>query len=360
VSELIHTHYYDSVKSTGKPSVITWNSVRMVRSHSIQAVSREIANMSMNQDLISINAIGKQSTGKTELLKTVSHLIHKFSKIPYTVSYFGREEILNLENTVKNLKPSNHILIFDDIAFLKAGATNKQIDQIQSVLSTIRHLEGGRDVRIILMKSFQYTKSIPPFLRQNDFTFLSSVDDNEMDNLTQLLGKKYYRKINLLKYLRAQGSIGEAGKSQFVYEMGGGKKVIYNWMNPFLPFLYVSGVGCRLIVSPLREWIDPICNICSSVEADESSNPEDIQRIIDDMMSKFSTRAVLRTAVKIKLIQIGVNAFSKNIVHAVKYLDRLQQDRLVSLDALATALDLTPSKVHSIPHPLSTGDSKNG
>jgi hypothetical protein len=347
--EYIQANYFEAQKPIGKPSVITWNGVRMVRSHSIQAVAREIINMSTNQEMVSINAIGKQSTGKTELLKTISHLVHKHAKIPYQISYFGKEEMLNLEETVSSLKPINQILIFDDIAFLKASATNKQIDQIQQVLSVIRHLPGGTDVKIILMKSFQYTKAIPPFLRQNDITFVSSVDDNEIDNLTVLLGKKYYSKINQLKFLRAQGSMGEEGKSNFVFDMGGGKKVIYGWQRPFLPFLYKTGVGCRLIVSPLRTWIDPICNECACVHKETKDKTGDVKQVIDDFISKFKDGNVIRTAVKIKLIQQGINCFSPRIVQAVKYIERMQQERLVSTESLASALELTPTKTLLFP-----------
>ena len=150
--EFISSNYFDSQKPKGKPSVITWNGVRMVRSHSITSTAKEIINMSMNQEMVSINAIGKQSSGKTQLFFTLAHCIHKYAKVPYQISFFGKKELLNLEETVKKLKPTNQIIIFDDIAFLKASATTKQIDQIQQVLSVIRHLPGGESVKIILCK----------------------------------------------------------------------------------------------------------------------------------------------------------------------------------------------------------------
>jgi hypothetical protein len=321
----------------------------MVRSHSIQAVAKEIINMSANQDMVSINAVGKQGQGKTQILKCLSHLIHKHAKISYQISLIGKKEFLNLEETIKNLKPTNQIIICDDIAFLKASATNKQIDQVQQVLSVIRHLPGGKDVKIILMKSFQYSKSLSPFLRQNDVTFLASVDDGEIKNYEDLLGKKYHAKIKQLSYLRAQGALGENGKSTFTVEMGGGKRVIYKWMDPFLPFLYKTGVGCRLIVSPLRQWIDPICNECAGINNETQDNQGDVKQVIDDFISKFKDGNTIRTAVKIKLIQQGINAFSPRIVQAVKYIERMQKERLVSIEALASELELTPTKTLLFP-----------
>ena len=112
-----------STNKTGIPVVIRWKGVKMIRSHSINAVAHEIITMSENQDLISINVIGKQSTGKTELCRTLAHLTHEFSKYPYNINYFGKDEILDLENTVRKLTPTNQILIFDDLSFLGANAT---------------------------------------------------------------------------------------------------------------------------------------------------------------------------------------------------------------------------------------------
>ena len=344
-----YNHFETQSRPKGKPSVITWNGIRMVASHSIQAVAKELVNLSANQEMVSINAIGKQSSGKTELMKTLSHLVaHKYSKIPYQISFFDRNNIINLEETVKTLKPNiSHILIFDDIGFLKADVSSVGISKIEKTLSIIRHLEGGEDVKIILMKGFQYTKAIPPFLRQNDMTFVSSVDDNEIDSLTTLLGKKYLQKIKLLKAYRYDGaSVGE-----FNYKMGGAKKVLYKWQKPFIPFLLSTGSGCRFIVSPLRTWIDPICNGCSPLTKGETqNNPTDVKEFVKSFTDRFNDGNVIRSAVKIKLIQQGINCFSPRIVQAVRYIEKMQKEKLISIDAIAQALEVTPTKTILYPN----------
>jgi hypothetical protein len=341
--EYLESNYFATQKPQGKPSVITWNGIRMVRSHSITAVSREIINMSENQEMVSINFIGKQSSGKSECMRTISHCIHKFSKIPYNIYWFGKAEILNLEETMKNLKPQNSIIIFDDIAFIKASATTRQIDQIQQVLAVIRHLPGGESVKIILMKSFQYSKAIPPFLRQQDFTFLSSIDSS--DDIESMIGKKYHKKIEELKRLRSEGSI----TGFFDYRMGSQKKVRYTWQKPFVPFLYVSGIGARIIVNPLREWVDSICNQCSGTVEQAKENPTDVKQVIEDFKTKFGDGSVIRQAVKIKLIQTGVNCYGPRVVQAVKYIDQLQQKKIISIESLANALELTETKTSLFP-----------
>jgi len=149
--------------------------------------------------------------------------------------------------------------------------------------------------------------------------------------------------------LRAQGAMGEEGKSNFVFEMGGGKRVIYGWQKPFLPYIYISGVGCRIICSPLRQWIDPVCNECAGINNESQDESGDVKNVIADFISKFKDGNVVRTAVKIKLIQQGINAFSPRIVQAVKYIERMQQKKLVSVEALASELEITPTNTLLFP-----------
>jgi hypothetical protein len=334
-------------KRTGIPTVIRWQGVPMVASHSIRTVAHEIKNMSENQDFVPINFIGKQSTGKTEIMKTIAHLVHQEAKINYQVNLFGRKELLNLEETVKNLTPTNQIIILDDIAFLQANASAAQIKQIESIMAVIRHLPGGKDVRIIMFKSFQYTKALTPFLRQNDGVIISSVDDNEIQNLVDLLGKKYMLKINMLRKLRVQTRIGDAKTSKFVYPLGvKGQHITYRTKDPFLPYLYSNQDSCRIIVSPLRTWIDPICEVCDrkQVNGDSAKN---LEECLNDLKEKFKASDDsynVRTAVRLKLYQHGVNCFKPRVTQILKFLDQYLEKKLFTPEDLAVALDMKPTK----------------
>jgi len=333
-----------------KPVTIRWNNVLMVANHSIRSVAREIESMSSNQDFVAINFIGKQSTGKTELMKTLAHLIHETSRLPYNVNYFGRNEMLNLEETMKSLTPTNHILIMDDIAFLNSTATSQQIHQIEQVMSVIRHLPGGKDVKIILMKSFQYSKALPPFLRQNDGTFVSSVDDNEIQNLEDLLGKKYSQKIQDLKKMRVECKISDAkGNSFFSCKIGRTGSIRYKARDPFLPFLYSNQISCRVVVSPLRTWIQPVCHICNPVEKATSKSKETLEAFLKDYTSKFGEKSIAKGAVKVILIKRGVNCFKPRIVQAVRYIEEYLDKRAFSLEDLAAAMDLSPTSTRLDP-----------
>ncbi|MCH7967560.1 MAG: hypothetical protein IIB02_09150, partial [Thaumarchaeota archaeon] len=311
-----------SGQKIGKPVVITWKGVKMVRNHSIRAVANELKNMSSNQDLISVNFIGKQSTGKSSIMLTLAHLIHQMADEEYVVKVIGRHEFINLEETAANLKPVAHILIFEDLAFLKANATTKQIDNIQFILSTIRHLPGGKDIRIIIFKAFQYSRSLPTFLRQNDATLISSVDDNEMKSLTDMLGQASVRQLNLLKRMQVQVKRGAKDQSFFHYPLGnrGTKYLKYHAKHPFLPYLYYNGDTSRMVVSPLRTWIDPICSVCDDPEKIEN-NHSTMKNFVADFSTKFGHERTAKEIIKIMMMKKGINCYPKRIAQGVRYVE---------------------------------------
>jgi len=342
VKEIILGNSSDRKMKGPKPVIIPWGKrkdgspAHMVRGHSIRAVANEIKNMSANQDLISINVIGKQSTGKTELCKTIAHLVHQMAEEEYMIKIIGRNEFVNLEQTAAELKPVNHILIFDDIAFLKAGSSARQIEQIQYILSVIRHLPGGKDVRIIIFKSFQYSKALPPFLRQNDCTFVSSVDDAEIKGLADTMGVSNTSKIKLLKRMSVELKKGNAGNSVFHFPLSMKNKTMHKYYakDPFLPYLYYDGINARIIVSPLRTWIDPICPICDGFGDEENEAVQaNFEQFKKDLFEKFartypdgSKSQTHKKALQIVLLKMGLNTFSARTNQCIKFIEMWMQE----------------------------------
>jgi hypothetical protein len=332
-------------KSKTRPVVIQWKNTRMVASHSLRAVSREITNISESLDYVSVNFIGTMSSGKSSTMDTLAHLIHKESKVPFLVKKFGKEELLNLQETMASLKPSNYILIFDDIAFMNASASKKQIDQIQSVMSTIRHLDGGKDVRIILFKGFQYLRSIPPFVRESQATIISSIDDNNIEAYTELLGKRSLPNLMLLKKMRIESTINGA-KSTFTFPLGKRKQFKYLARQPFLPYVFSNGISTRIIVAPLRDWVDKVCNTCAPMPKSDPNADFNFNEFITDFESKFGGAANAKAIVKLQLMKQGINAYSKRVVQGCKYIDLYLENRLISLEQLANHFDLEATNAH--------------
>ena len=319
-----------------KPVVIKWKGIDMIRNHSTRAVAFDIVQAITNSDLISVDVIGKQSTGKTSIALTMSHLVHTMTDIPFKLNIFGKNELMNLGETVKNLTPTNQIIIFDDMSFLGATATKKQTDVINQVLSEIRHLPGGMDVKILIFKNFHYTKAVNPFLRQSDFSLISSVDSNEVKNLNDLLGAGNSRVIDQLQDMRQEALL----KKTFTVYLGKKNRFVYNAKNPFLPYIYVNGKNVRIIISPLREWIDPICSICSTAQHKESL--VSVGEFREEFDKAYGNTAKL--AVKQMLKEQGVTTYGKNFTNCRRYLDRALELKQFNLEDIAVAYGLKVTK----------------
>ncbi|NWJ57684.1 hypothetical protein HX858_08055 [Marine Group I thaumarchaeote] len=110
----------------------------------------------------------------------------------------------------------------------------------------------------------------------------------------------------------------------------------------FLPFLFSNGDTTRFVVSPLRTWIQPLCQTC--IPARQTVKTKiNLKEFIDDYNTKF-TIGNAKTAVKIKLYQNGINVFSKRISQAMKYIDQYLEKREINLEDLAHAYNLTQTK----------------
>jgi hypothetical protein len=77
--------------------------------------------------------------------------------------------------------------------------------------------------------------------------------------------------------------------------------------------------------------------------------------------SKSASRSVVEISLKAfdifckdqgmeRHLDIEENGFSPRIVQAVKYIDKMQQEKLISMGTIASALDLKPTRTSPIPN----------
>lgn len=329
-----------------RPTIIPWKDAKMLRSHSIGATVQEILQsvaVQDSQDVVQINIIGDPSSGKTTLAKTLGHLIHKRSKIAFSVRLFGRKELLNFEETLKTLSPANYVLIFDDLSFLGAEASSKQIEMVKKAVTEIRHLPGGKDVKIIIIKNFHYTLGLPKYLRTNDFSYFTTVGSNEDENMEKIVGVQNMGKVFHFKKIRNKIKIAPEGHKIFSYQLGTKGKFDYTYKHPFIPVLYWNGDTLRHIVAPSRNWIDPICSTCEEYTGEQHFASEvDVGKFIDESGIKFSP-STFKTAVLLKLKEQGINAFRPQLVSALRYLDKVLETKRISLEDLAVHYGFKPT-----------------
>ena len=324
-------------KKNFKPIETKWKGEKMIRVHSIKATIREILQVAKALDVVKIGIIGDPSTGKTTLAMTLGHLIHvmsmlpEFGEIPFAFRVFGEDEFLNLKETLAQLDPTNYIIYFHDLSFL---TDKKAIEEVKNAVTKIRHLKS--DVKIILIYDYHYLLGLDKYLRQANFRYMTSLGSSEDDNVIKIVGTKYISRIKDF-----QGKFVEmTTKHQCTFRIGPKKFFTYNYKNPFVPCLFYNGAKLRYVVFPTREWITPICSICSSASGKLLHSAIPIDQFKKECEAKFGER-VFEAALKVKLFQNGMNTYARSTVSAMKYLDRALEKKLIKLDEVANAYGLT-------------------
>ena len=332
-----------SKRASKAPLTLEWNHAMMIRAHSIRAAVREIINANQSRDLVRVNVVGESSTGKSTLSDTIGHLVHTMAApIPYTIRRFNREELLDFENTLSTLTPTNHVMIFDDVSWLKANAETKKLDKIQKEFTEVRHLKGGKDIKIILILNFHYSYAIPKPLRQAAFFAFTNVGSNEKENLEKTFGKKWLPKVTEFERVDSETLMHkgtEEDPKMFSYPLGGrNKPFVYNYKAPFAPALWWNRRSLRHIVFPRRQWIDPVCALCSGPVEKNDVNIVDLVKLKEDMLRQSGNEYV--TAIRVKLFQLGINAFSGPVQRAMRIFDEYMKNKTINPETLLQAFDM--------------------
>lgn len=301
----------------------------MVRNQSFMAAIKEIITYSDEMDVTRIGIIGDMHSGKTTLSQSIGHVIHSTSKIPYTVKIFYKKHLLDFAATLKTLKATNYILIFDDVSFLKATATNKQMNMIEQAVSEIRHLEGGEDVKIICIFNYHYPKALPPFLREAQYKFITSIGDANEKNIADTYGKRNLDLITTFKIKRKNAII-----DKFWYEdVGLGVPVKMEWRKPFIPTLFWNETRIRKVIAPTRYFIDEKCSDCDESEGIEVYDEKTIEQILNDGSKKYGPKA-METACKLLLFRHGDNVFNRKVQTTMKWLEKERKIRSIPIKAI--------------------------
>lgn len=323
-----------------KPLTSTWKKAPFILNHSIRAAVNEMLTASETYDVVKIGIIGDQSTGKTTLMQTLQHLFHKLSderKGPkFAVRTFGKDQFVDMNKTLSNLAPANYILGFDDISFLGGSTNKRQIEQIKQTITVIRHLK--QDVKIILIYNYHYTLGLDKYLRGADYRFFTSISSSEDDNVLNIVGMR--NQPLLTQFKKISNQIKSTKKASF--KLADKKPWFsYEHRKPFAPQLFWNETSLRIVVSPSRHWIDPICDTCTVSDNLNAEVPfEDFKK---EFEYKF-TEPAAKAAVRLKLFANGMVTYSPNIVNAMKFLDQALARKIIPLEAIAKSYELTITK----------------
>lgn len=332
----------DKPKEAIIPTITTWKGSKMIRVHSFLSAMHEIVKYAEKLDYIKIGIIGDQHTGKTTLAKSMAHVIHRMAekdlKIQFQVKVFTRDDLLNFRATLSNLNPANYILIFDDISFLHE-ASPKQLQEIKSAVTMIRHMEGGQDVKIIEIDDYHYTKGHDKYLRQSHFKIFTSIGSEETQNVISMTNPKYARKITSFQQMQA----GQLSTGFFQFNIGiKGKPFVYKYRDPFIPVLFWNTSNLRYIVAPTREWIDRACSICAVAEGNKNTDFD-----LDKFKIAFDEKhgpGVAKQAVKLKMFSLGLNTYKTTLMRAMYELNKIMAEKNFNIMTLGQKYNLDISK----------------
>jgi len=334
------------------PTISKWKGkgakdpVAFVRQESFLAACKEVVNWAEEIDVTRIGIVGDMHSGKTTMAESIAHAIHSNSKLGWAVKIFYEDDLMNFEETLKTLTGNtNWILRFDDVSFLDAKHNKKAISKVKEAVTKIRHLEGGEDVKVILIYNYHYSKGLDKYLRQADFRFFTTVGSEEEDNFEGIMGTK---QMGLVKFFAKNRQNGVT-KKLFMSpaRMKNGKKFFYKWRNPFIPVLFWNNNNLRMIISPTREWMQPICSICSTAKGQESQ--VNVKQFLEEYESVYPQ--LYKNAIKQALKEAGMNTYSKASIQARRFLDKALETKQFNIFDLAVELGLTVkhTRVHRDP-----------
>jgi|APSaa5957512535_1039671.scaffolds.fasta_scaffold11705_2 hypothetical protein len=328
-----------------RPKIGKWKGVPFIRNHSFLSTISTICKFSMKRDVVKIGIIGLEGTGKSTMAAAIGHAIHKIMKDKYKINFavkiFYEEDLLDFKVTLSKLEPTNYVLIFDDVSFMEGSANKMQITAVKQAITKIRHLQGGQDVKIILINNYHYTLGLDKYLRQSDFKYFTTVGSSELENMEKIVKSENMRKVH--QFVRF---IDEGLKKDFWrWPLSPKEFFKYDWQDPFIPALFYDNIAIRHIISPRREFIDPICSICANAIGIRHSEVP-IKEFIADGVSKFGA-SVFKAAIKLKLFENGLNTYGRTYTQAKRFLDTSLTNHIISFEDLMVeyGLKLTKTRV---------------
>lgn len=322
-----------------RPVISKWKGVQFIRKHSFIAAVKEIISYSNEMDYTSIGLIGQQGHGKTTLAHAIAHVIHTESKFPFTIKLFTEDELMDFENTLTGLAPANYIMIFDDVSFLNASASKKQIDTVKQALTKIRHLANGQDVKIITILNYHYSLGLDKFLRQSNFKFFTTVGSSENDNVDSITGGKYMKLIKEFQQKQHKAIV----THKIPYRIGSKEIFVYRYRDPFIIVLFYNTSSLRTIISPTREWMEKLCSKCLEATGNLTESEISIPQFMEEAEKQFGVGG-WKAAVKLALYTEGMLVYNSKVVRGLKYLNKCRNIKQISLEQCAKHYGLTVTK----------------
>uniref|UniRef100_A0AAT9J747 ORF13 n=1 Tax=Nitrosopumilaceae spindle-shaped virus TaxID=3065433 RepID=A0AAT9J747_9VIRU len=326
-----------------KPITTKWKGIEMIRNQTPKTAIHSIAQYAKRLDYVKIGIVGDPHTGKTTLAKFLAHFLHLMCLdllgITYVVKIFTRDELLSFKKTIEALPAANYIFIFDDVSWIEKEGTPQQINELKAGESMIRHFKDKKDVKIIQIDNYHYTKAENKYLRQSHFKIFTAIGSEEEDNINSIT--KNSNPFIISQFAKLQTEMYSQGT--FTFLIGKNRRnFTMRYRDPFIPVLFWDGRSLRFIVTPEREWMDRGCAICSMAEGAKDENFS-LDKFKQDLDARYG-EIIAKNAIKIKMKELGLNTYRPELTRAVNKISKTMTEQNFDLLALGQiyGLKLTP------------------
>jgi len=328
-------------KKSNVPVTEDWKGVKMIRAHSIIATAKEVLEHNRFFQVTRVGIVGNMGTGKSTLAMTLAHLCHKLADVPFAIRVFDEDALLNFKETIENLEPANYIIIIDDASFLSAQASKQKMDGIKQDITKIRHFPNQVDKRIIMVINWHYEYGLDKMIRSTDFRYCTSVGISDTENLTKLVGTRYLQMI-----VQFQQMCVKATKAPYIFSfMLGRRSFDYNYRKPHIPVLFYNKHTLRFVVSPKRQFIDPICNLCGNSENKIVYSDVNMDQFLKKLDAECGPGSV-KMALRAKLLSNGINVYPPRAKRCMRVIDHYFAHKVINLEELTKAWKLKDEQTY--------------
>lgn len=175
---------YHGVKTTLFRHPSTGEKFKIPAVFSPNPLADNVLNYLSNTGFVHVLSIGQSGSGKTTWTKYLVHQLHE--KKNFQIHWYFRDEIQKLDKIIERLqKGVNHIIVLDDASFTLEELPREKVNEVAKKLTYIRH-EVKSDVIVIM--NIHYSKAIKKFFRSVPFTYLTSINMEEVNSFQDVFG----------------------------------------------------------------------------------------------------------------------------------------------------------------------------
>jgi hypothetical protein len=255
-----------SVKKLGRQKVMAWQTLP-------------------SHEIISYEGLRTHNSGKTTWSKSLVHRLHELGG--FTPHWFMRDEIQKIDTIISGLeKGVNHIVVLDDASFSLEELPKEKVNHLAKKLTYIRH-EVKADV--IVLMNIHYSKAIKKFFRAVPFTFLTSINMEEVNSFQDVFGSYARYKLRDFAWYFQQMMV----KKQWTIELDkwAGKVQTYHTNKPFRLALANEINHLHFFVYSKNS-----CAVCDpDYQTKKIVDSEDFINKMDEKYNQQRMRAVLKT-----------------------------------------------------------------